>query len=205
MHNSDQRVEPTIQWDYPEPKSALDRFVGPGATRAELALQFIPAGLAAMAWVGIAILQQWGWSVLQLVLAGILMVDMVGGVATNATSSAKRWYHRPGQGVGAHLGFTAVHAVQPLVVTLLFDRGNWAFLVGSYGYLMVAALTILLCPLYLRRPLAGSLLVGGFFLALYVLPVPSHFEWFLPVYYTKLLMSHLLREEPYRPDLERTS
>lgn len=98
--------------------------------------------------------------------------------------------------------FVLIHIAQPTLVMLFFDPGNWIFVAGSYGYLVVASVLILLSPLYLQRPLAGLLLLGGFFLSLYILPIPQHFEWFLLVFYTKLLSSHLLREEPYRPKSE---
>jgi hypothetical protein len=48
-----------------------------------------------------------------------------------------------------------------------------------------------------------SLLTGGILLALYVLPLPPRFGWFPAFYFTKLLVSHILKEEPYRPEVER--
>jgi hypothetical protein len=189
---------PNVQWDYPAPRGMLDRFIGPGATRAELWLQFSPALLSAIAWLVAALRMDWGWSPLQIAMVMLLSIDLVGGVATNATSSAKRWYHREGQGFRQHFGFVLIH-VHPFLVMALFDPGNWQFALGSYGYLLAGALAILASPLYLRRPLALLLLLGGSVLSLYVLPIPVQFEWFLPVFYTKLFASHLLREEPYRP------
>lgn len=201
--NTNLKTEHTIiNWDYPPPQNALDRFVGPGATRAELLLQFVPTLVITLGLIAVAIISEWGWTPAQLIVAGILTLDMVGGVITNATSTGKRWYHRAGQGFRQHMLFVLIHIAQPTLVVLFFDPGNWTFVAGSYGYLVLASLLILLTPLYLQRPLAGLLLLGGFSLSLYVLPVPQHFEWFLPVFYTKLLSSHLLREEPYRPETE---
>lgn len=194
-----------VNWAYPAPKDALDRFIGPGATRAEVALQLIPPCVMAAGLLGVAIVNDWGWSVVQLVVAGVLALDLVGGVITNATSAAKRWYHREGQGFRQHMIFILIHVLQPALVVLFFDAGTWPFLLGSFGYLVVASALILLTPLYLQRPLAALLLIVGFLLALYALPAPPGFEWFLPVYYTKLLSSHLLREEPYRPVTEASS
>jgi len=191
-----------ITWDAPPPQNALDRFVGPGATRAELWLQFVPPVFAMLGLIAVAVVGDWRWTPVQHIVAGVLMLDMVGGVITNATSSGKRWYHRAGQGFRQHLLFVLTHIIQPALVVLVFDPGNWTFVVGSYVYLVAASVLILLTPLYLRRPLAGLLLVGGLLLSLYILPVPQHFEWFLPVFYIKLLSSHLLREEPYRPEAE---
>lgn len=193
------KTSPRIDWQYPEPRGWFDRFIGPGVTRAELWLQFGVASLVAVALPMAAVVDNRGWTWWQLLLIAVIAFDLMGGVVTNATSTAKRWYHRPGQSFNQHMGFILLHLLQPLVVVLAFDPGNWLFVGGSFGYLVLASLLILRAPLYLQRPLALSLLVGGIFLSLYVLPVPLYFEWFLPVYYVKLLVSHLLYEEPYRP------
>jgi hypothetical protein len=192
-------MNPYIDWQHPPPENALDRFIGPGATRAEVVLQLLPTVLIALAFTVYAAQAGWGWSLWQHLLAAVLVLDMVGGVVTNATSAAKRWYHRPGQGFAAHMGFVALHVVQPALVVVFFDPGNWAFVAAGFGFVFVAALLVLRAPLYLQRPLAGLLLVLGIFLAMYGVQAPPGFEWFLPVYYAKLLCSHLLREEPYRP------
>ncbi len=34
------------------------------------------------------------------------------------------------------------------------------------------------------------------------LKIPEYLEWFLPLFYLKLLLSHCLIEEPYRPEIE---
>ncbi len=188
-----------VNWAYPAPKDAFDRFIGPGATRAEIALQLIPPCVIAAGLLAAALINDWGWSAVQMVIAGVLALDLVGGAITNATGAAKRWYHREGQGFRQHMVFILIHILQPALVVIFFDAGNWLFLLGSFGYLVVASLLILLTPLYLQRPLAALLLIVGFLIALYILPAPTGFEWFLPTYYVKLLISHLLREEPYRP------
>lgn len=191
---------PPIHWRHPAPRGAMDRLVGPGATPAELAIQFIPALLAAVGLPSIALIKGWDWSMLQCVVAGLLVLDLVGGVITNATSAAKRWFHREGQGFDAHMGFVMAHLAQPVIVMLFFDRWNWSFVLGAYGYVVISATIILKTPLYLQRPIASLLTVSGIAMAPYVLPLPPHFEWFLPLYFMKLLLSHLLREEPYRPE-----
>jgi hypothetical protein len=188
-----------VNWAYPAPKDAFDRFIGPGATRAEIALQLIPPFVIAAGLLATALINDWGWSAVQFLIAGVLALDIVGGVITNATSAAKRWYHREGQGFRQHMVFILIHILQPALVVIFFDAGNWRFLVGSFGYLVLASLLILLTPRYLQRPLAMLLLIVGILIALYILPAPTGFEWFMPAYYVKLLISHLLREEPYRP------
>lgn len=197
-HPSPVRHAP-IDWRIPAPRGALDRFVGPGATRAELAIQFAPTGAIAGAWLLHAHATGAAWSPLQTIVAALIALDMVGGVITNATGAAKRWYHRPGQRARHHLGFVALHAVQPLVVVALFEPHDVAFAWGTFGLALVGALVVLAAPPYLQRPVAGAALATGLVVGSSVLSPPSHFEWFLPVFLVKLLWSHLVREEPYRP------
>lgn len=188
-----------IEWEYPQPRNALDRFAGPGASRSEVYVQF---GGALAAIVAVVLGWHFGgltWGTLQVVVAAVLAMDVVGGIITNATGAGKRWYHRSGQGTRHHLGFVLLHIAQPLIVFFVFETVRWTFVVGGFGYLLLAAVIVLLSPLYLQRPIAGALIAGGVVLSLYVFPAPPGMEWFLPLYYVKLLSSHLLREEPYRP------
>ncbi len=200
MKQSEKKI---IDWNYPDPQTTGDKFIGPGATRAEKLLQYAIPAIFAIAFPLIAYFNQWGWSWIQYIVAALIAMDMMGGVITNATSSAKRWYHRKGQGLKQHMTFVVLHIIQLFLVMAVFDWGNWTFLFGAYIYLIVAALVLLLSPLYLQRPVAVAFLVGGVCLSLYLLPIPVHFEWFLPVFYIKLLVSHLLQEEPYRPSSEK--
>ena len=197
----------TINWQFPQPRSglngALDKFIGPGATPAEIWLELMPALLAAVAAPAWAIFSGQGWSTLQLIIAGVIAFDMVGGIATNATSTAKRWYHRPGQTFRDHIGFTALHVLHLAVVAWLFRGGDWVFALGASAFLLIAAAIILLVPLYLQRPTAFLLYALSLLLALYVFSPTPGLEWFLPFFYLQLLVSHLVREEPYRPASER--
>lgn len=57
----------TINWEAPSPRSGiaglLDRFVGPGATGGELALQFVLPVLAAIAALlyALRVVESWSW------------------------------------------------------------------------------------------------------------------------------------------------
>ncbi|MEM9457387.1 MAG: hypothetical protein AAGF11_24620 [Myxococcota bacterium] len=193
----------TINWNYPPPRTGvfglLDRFVGPGATRVELALQF-GAPLVAMiaaALHGATVAPDWG--VLQYIVSVVLAFDILGGIITNATSSAKRWYHRPGRTARDHLGFVIVHLVHLSVVSWVFEGGQLGWAITPGGYLLVAAAIIVGVPRYLQRPVAYTSMGGGLLLAIYAVPAPLGLEWFLPLFYLKLLVSHLPVEEPYRP------
>ncbi|NWF68094.1 MAG: hypothetical protein HXY40_03325 [Chloroflexi bacterium] len=198
--------EPRINWQYPPPRPGwrgqLDTFFGPGTTRAEIWLEVGSGLAAAVALVIYAAANALDWSLVQYVVAALLAEDLVGGVATNAASSGKRWYHRAGQGFRQHMLFIVIHAVQPALVVLFFRPGDWGFFALVYGYLLLAAALILRSPLYLQRPLALLALCGGFLITFYGLSPTPGLEWFIPVYYVKLLVSHALREEPYRPPNE---
>ncbi len=197
---------PNINWHYPPPppglRGALDRFIGPGTTSGELALLLLAAGGGGAAVLVYALAGTPGWTLLQTLVALLLAFDLFGGVVTNATSSAKRWYHREEQGWRAHMGFIVIHALQPALVVLAFRPGDGLFFVLVYGYLLLAALAVLAAPLYLRRPLALLLFAGACLLDAYVLHPTAGLGWFVPVFFAKLLVSHLLREEPYRPQQE---
>ncbi len=180
----------------------LDRFVGPGATPAELSLQFLLPLLAAVAAVAHAAYAVGTWSALQYMLCALLALDIIGGIITNSTSSGKRWYHRAGQGFLQHFGFVMLHLGHLTVVSWLFLTLDLLWLLVAGMYLVIASLTIILSPIYLQRPVALLMYAGGVLLALYVLTSPPGLEWFLPLFYLKLLVAHLPREEAYRPQWE---
>lgn len=186
-----------INWDLPESKSWLDKLTGPGATGAEVFIQFFFPFAFAVTIVTISIVKEWNWNFLQMIMAGLLGMDMLGGIITNATSTGKRWFHREEQSFKKHMNFIFIHIVQLILVMLIFDMGNWQFVLISYTYLLVASFIIGKVHLYLQRPIAMGLGAIGVCLSLYVIPVPIHFEWFLPFFYMKLLISHLLYEESY--------
>ncbi|MCL4265724.1 MAG: hypothetical protein KJ069_21100 [Anaerolineae bacterium] len=193
-----------MEWVPPEPRPGLagawDKFVGPGATDAEQWLMLIPTVAAGIAVPVYAFYADPGWSTVQLLVAALLAFDLVGGIVTNATSTAKRWYHRPEVTFRDHLQFVAIHFLHPLLVGWLFLGGAWLYVAVVYGYLLLAAVLILKTPLYLQRPLAYTLYLISLLLALYALPQPPGLEWFLPIFYFKLLVSHLVTEAPFAPE-----
>ena len=178
---------------------ALDRFIGPGATSVEAALQLVPSILAAIAAPAYALSLPIDWTPWQLGLLALFGFDLVGGVLTNATNAAKRWYHRPGQGWQQHLSFVVIHLFHIGAVALFFRGGDWTFFSGVSAYLLLATGLIVSVPLYLQRPVAfglyGLSLIGSFYL---LTPIPG-LEWFLPLFFLKLLLSHLIKETAYRP------
>jgi hypothetical protein len=188
-------------WHYPEPRPGLaghwDRFIGPGATASEQLIALLPALLGALAVIAYALSCDLGWSYLQYTVAAALAFDTVGGVATNATSSAKRWYHRPGQTVPRHLGFTALHLLHLILVAWLFRDLDLVYAAVVFGYLMLAALLVATVPRRIQRSTALLLVCGAILLSEYGFSPTPGLEWFIPVFFIKLLVSHLTVEEPY--------
>ena len=179
----------------PSPRSGLlgvlDRIVGPGATRSEWTLNVVPALIAAALAPTYAYFMDVNWSTFAYVVAALLALDMVGGVVTTATATGRRWYHRSSLGTGAQMGFIGLHLVHLVLVSWLFLGWDPFWVLAAGGWLLFAALGVLTAPADLRRPLAMLSYAIALMLALFVLPQPEGLEWFLPLYYLKLLVSHL--------------
>lgn len=188
-------------WHYPAPRPGLagqwDKFIGPGASTLEQALSLIPSAFAAIAISYYAYTANLGWSPTQYLVAALIAFDVVGGVATNATSSAKRWYHRDGQTASQHMYFVAVHFLQILLVAYFFRDADITYFLGTYGYLLVASIIVLQVPLRIQRSIALLLVCGAIVISQYLFSPTRGFEWFIPVLFIKLLISHLTTEEPY--------
>ena len=192
-----------IEWAHPAPRDGLagawDRFIGPGATPAEQWLQLaVPAGLT----VALVVYWRWlavDWSALQYTVATVLAFDVLGGIITNATSSAKRWYHRPQAHPRQHLAFVAAHGFHLLAATVVFDAYGAGPMIAAYAVLLAAAALVAVTPLYLRRPAGFGLYAAAVLLSLYAFAQPPGMEWFLPLFYLKLLLGHMLAEAPFRP------
>lgn len=60
-----------------------------------------------------------------------------------------------------------------------------------YSYLLGATLLILKSPIHLQRPLSMILYLGGLIINIYLLAAVPGLEWFLPVYFLKILVSYL--------------
>jgi hypothetical protein len=140
-----------------------------------------------------------GWSWLQYVACCVLAFDTAGGIVTNATSSAKRWYHRVGQGFKQHVGFVSIHLFHLLMVSWLYLALDVMWFVIAGAYLLFSAVVVLSVPQYLQRPVALAAYACVLLISMYGLPQPAGLEWFLPLFYLKLLVSYLPKEEFYGP------
>ncbi|WP_420643328.1 hypothetical protein [Candidatus Leptofilum sp.] len=195
-----------ISWTPPEPRDGLagmwDKFIGPRATDAELWLQLI-GGLGLTAVLTLTNFDQrteLDWSTAQWSIFLLFAFDLSGGIITNATATAKRWYHRQGQRFMDHFGFVAIHGIHLAVVAWLFRGGDWLYFGIYYGYLLLATAVLLRTELYLKRPLTLLLYSSALLINSSSILATPGFGWFIPFFFLKLLVAHLLPEAPFRPN-----
>ncbi|MCU0492828.1 MAG: hypothetical protein MUD01_14650, partial [Chloroflexaceae bacterium] len=112
------------------------------------------------------------------------------------------WYHRQGQHWQHHLAFVLPHGLHLALLVWLFPGFTWGFFLLFYAYLLGATVLILFTPLYLQRPVAFFCYTLALLLNLLASPTPG-LEWVVPMLFLKLLICHLLKEAPFRPDEER--
>ncbi len=132
----------------------------------------------------------------QIIVLMVLAVDLGGGVFVNATAAAKRWYHRAGARDWHHLVFVVLH-IHPLLIAWAFPESGWMWAAFLYAATVGSTIMALACPLYLRRPVA--LTAAAFVLAIapLVASTPLLLAWIAPFYVVKLLVAHIVHEEPY--------
>ena len=177
----------------------IDKIIGPGATPTEKALQLWVPVIAIVIVCGIGLYQGYDWTWGQYAVAAFFALDMVGGIATNLTSAAKRWNFRPGNGFKEHMFFIGLHLIQLSLASYFFLGFDLVWIAVIYGYLMLSIAFIPAWPLYLQRAVAGMVFALSIALSLYVFESPEHLEWFLPLFFFKLQISHAVQEEPYAP------
>jgi hypothetical protein len=194
---------PGVNWNY---CGKTDFLFGTGATTAERSLVWI-AGLAGLGLYGyFYATHAFNWTVWQYLVAGVLALDIIGGVVANSLNSCKRFYFTPARSdeprtapfLKNHLAFSALH-IHPLLVAVLYGAGNYFYGVAWYGFLLFGVLIIMQTPLYLKRPLAFLLIALALLINLYVIPPIHGFEWLAVALMIKILYGHMVPEEPYRP------
>lgn len=169
----------------------LDRFVGPGATRAELGLQF---GFAALCGAALALhARSLGWSGFQIALGAAIAFDVSGGIATCSTAAGRRWFDHKFRSARSRFAVASSHLVHVLLVAWFLRGGDWAFAGAFGGYLAAGIALVVLAPLYLQRPVAAILVAGAVLLDRYLLPARPGLEWFVPFLSLKALLAMLPR------------
>lgn len=115
--------------------------------------------------VGIITLTEWKqYDWYQLIVLGLLYLDIAGGVLANLTFSTNQHYQdRP----KARLVFIAVH-VQPLIIGFVLEAGFWLCVI-VWAYTIVSALIVnALNELPIQRTVGGLLMAIGL-MGLYLL------------------------------------
>ncbi|NIJ12472.1 hypothetical protein FHU38_002816 [Saccharomonospora amisosensis] len=177
---------------------ALRRFLGPGRTRSENVAE-VAGQLVGMSLLSAYLATTGGWSErspLQLAVLAVMVFDLVGGVLTNATNPAKRWYHRPGHGSGRRLLFVASHLLYLVAIPLVLHAGGWTWFAVNAALLLSAAVLIEALPVELKRVSAVGLYLVAVLVNLTWLPLPESLAWFGFLFYLKLLVCFLVPEAP---------
>jgi hypothetical protein len=167
-----------------------DRVVGPGATRAENALIVIASLLGGLGVAASLAAEKRSMGVI--VAAALIGFDVVGGAVANATTTTKRWYHRPGSSEVHHLGFVSLHLVHVALVAVLFRGGDLAYFAAVSGYLVAASAVVALTPVELKRPAAAALFAVALLGWTYLLGPTPGLGWFVPLLFMKLLVGHMV-------------
>jgi len=181
---------------------------GFGATRTEHAIANYAAFLAPVIMYFVS-WKNLGWSITQIVVASILVIDMVGGVLTNSLGSMKRFLHSDKKLelswleklVRAKFLFPLIH-LQIFAAPLFFDA-TWGYAIFWYASMMISIILIHHLPLYLHRPIALLIVMLSIMIGPIAFVPPTGLEWLAPIYMIKLVLSHGVREEPYRPEGEQ--
>ncbi|MFD4240920.1 hypothetical protein ACFWP3_04860 [Streptomyces sp. NPDC058525] len=197
------RADLRISWDIPDTPPGLagrlERFMGPGKSRSESMVETLgilgcSALLAAGLWTSGAARD---WSTAQLVVIALAGLDLIGGVLTNATNAAKRWYHRADPGARrARLLFVSAHLIHLAAMGLIVLSGDLKWTLANAALLLGGAAVVEFAPVHVRRPVAMALLMAAVLVNLFWLPVPAALAWFAPLFFLKLLVCHLVPEAP---------
>ncbi|MEU7607390.1 hypothetical protein, partial [Streptomyces sp. NPDC041003] len=162
------RADLRISWEVPATPPGLagrlERFMGPGKSRSESVVETL--GLLGCALLLTAGLWTSGatrdWSTAQLVVVALAGLDLIGGVLTNATNAAKRWYHRADPGARrARLLFVSAHLIHLAAMGLVVLSGDLAWTLTNAALLLGGAVVVEFAPVHLKRPAAMALLMAA--------------------------------------------
>ncbi len=193
-----------IDWTYTGKPNVLS---GTGATSSEKILMWGAGILFTVILVLAQLLREeivWNWW--QWGLFSIIAFDIAGGVTANSLNSCKRMYLSPLNDADTgsirqmknHWLFFSLH-VHTIIVEALFPTGNLAVGITWYMLFLLSIWVTLSVPLYLRRPIAFTIIVLAVCVSFYFLPSAAGFEWLIPFLFLKNVYGHSVREEPYRP------
>ena len=192
--------EVKIRWEY---EGKTDVINGTGAYFEERVLGYSGAAIVTLLMLYLQFTGYTDWTWWQLLIASYISFDLGGGFMSNSLNSVIRFYETPykeGEGKSAKYLkndwiYNGMH-FHPLIVGLVFNN-DWVYAIGwqviFFGSLAVVAIT----PQYLKRPISRLLTLLAIIISLYFLQSVPGFEWFIPLIFIKMVMGHMVREEPY--------
>jgi hypothetical protein len=137
----------------------------------------------------------WGdWSALQKLAVAAIIFDLIFGMFTISTPTAKRWYHRPGRAaLGFRCAFVLGHLLYLAAVAALFGPGPaWAMVNASL--LLGAAIIVEFAARDLKRLVAIGLTTAATLANFVWLPTPDALAWLPALLFAKILLCFLLPE-----------
>ncbi|HTM83440.1 MAG TPA: hypothetical protein VL179_00825, partial [Mycobacterium sp.] len=181
----------------PVARIGLSRTIfGPPRTRAEAAICMVGTALVIALLAGY-IQHTGGWadrSIVQIAVLALIIFDLIFGMFTISTTTAKRWYHRPGPDA---LRFRAIfvlsHLLYLIAAAALLDTG-WAWAMVNAGLLLGAACAVEIAPVDLKRIVALGLILTAGLINLIWLPLPVTLAWLPLLLFVKILACFLLPE-----------
>lgn len=146
--------------------------------------------------VGAVLLAPPYWTSWQLLVALLLAVDVIGGVAANALPAGRRWYHRPERSLVSRALFFGGHVLHPVLLVLVFDaRWEWGLLL--FGSMLLAATSVLLAPIDVALAVGLIATTAALTLVLTVFGGPPEgLVWLAVAYFLKLIVGHATPETP---------
>jgi hypothetical protein len=176
----------------PGPLGVWDHVAGPGADPLEIGLilgAMIAGPGLAFAWARAAG-ADWAWW--QWLVVAILACEMVGSLACNALPPAKRWHHRPMQGVRQHFTYCALH-IHPLVLALATpDALSLRDGLLVYGLLLAGAGLIIASPVRIKNAVALLYCAAAIAVCGVWIPLASPEGWIAAILYLSLLAAYLV-------------
>jgi hypothetical protein len=171
---------------------------GPPRTRAETVVCVAGSALV-MTLLVTYIDHTGGWhgrSVLQILVLAAIIFDLIFGMFTISTATAKAWYHRS-RADARRFRFAFVLGHPPYLVAgaALFDTGlTWA--IANAGLLLAFATAVESTPADLKRLVAIGLTLTAGLINLIWMPLPAALAWLPVLLFVKILACFLLPERP---------
>jgi hypothetical protein len=171
---------------------------GPPRTRGETIVCLSGSALV-MALLAVYIGHEGGWqdrSMLQIVVLALIIFDLIFGMFTISTTTAKAWYHRAGAKARRfRLIFVLGHLPYLAACAALFDTG-WTWAIANTGLLLAFAIAVDFAPADLKRIVAIGLTSTAGLVNLIWMPLPSSLAWLPVLLFVKILACFLLNEAP---------